>query len=586
MRRLKAKLAKLDRRGFGAYKELRGSYDFGSFTLSIDHVQSDPFAPPSRVKVIIPQEVAQFPRELFRSKPRRLALEDYLVRAFLGSCRRLVKGQRGSGKSGLLTTLTPSQAILPRTTAEVDDDKVIMRFLVGLPAYGRTIAADQAREMFFEEIPAIVQASLIYRNLDAAELREWVETAEDAEAIREQLEERGLVAFVADGAILPRESGVSQRPMRGAIPFRSPASLRVELELPGRGKIAGMGIPEGVTLIVGGGYHGKSTLLDALAEGIYNHIPGDGREFVVTRADAVKIRAEDGRFVEKVDISPFIRDLPMGISTKEFSTKDASGSTSQAANIIEALELGARVLLIDEDTSATNFLIRDERMKRLVAKEEEPITPLVEKVRPLYREHGVSTVMIMGGSGEFFEVADTVIKLREFLPYDVTEEAREIARSSLRSGLGLGLASSSAQARADPAAGSASGLEFGEIRPRAPLPSSIDPRTRRGGGGKVKIKVRDRRIQFGREELDLSAVEQLVEPAQFHTIGWALYYLARHYFDGKTTIKEALARLEELIDREGLLAILPYESCEFAWVRRFELAAALNRLRSLQVSLA
>ena len=561
MERLKAILARIDRRGFGAYKELRGRYDFGEFTLHIDHVQSDPFAPPSRCKIIIPQDVAGFPEELFRNRSRRIALEDYLVRAFHRSCQRLSKGKRGSGKSGLLTTLTPSQAVLPRTTAEVDDERVIMRFLVGLPAFGRTVAADHAREMFFREIPAIVRASLIYRNLDAARIREHVETAEDADFIRESLPEMGLVAFVADGAVLPRESGISERPLQGAIPFESPPSLRVELELPNHGRITGMGVPEGVTLLVGGGYHGKSTLLDALADGVYNHIPGDGREFVVTRADAVAIRAEDGRFIEKVDISPFIKDLPMGISTREFSTRDASGSTSQAANIIEALEVGAKVLLIDEDTSATNFLIRDERMRELVVEDEEPITPLVDKIRPLYEEHGVSTVMIMGGSGEFFEVADTVIKLREFLPYDVTAEAKAIAARDHR-----------APAWADP--------DFGNLPARRPRPESIDPRK----GSKVKIKARDKRIQFGREEIDLQAVEQLVEPAQHRLIGWALWYLAEHFFDGRTTIEEALAQMEALIEQKGLLAILPHESGEFSYVRRFEIAAALNRLRSLRLA--
>jgi len=560
MERLKAKLARIDRRGFGAYKDLKGRYDFGSFALFIDHVQSDPFAPPSRFKVIVPQDVAQFPKELFRNRIRRIALEDYLVRAFQRSCRRLSKGRRGSGKSGLITALTPSPAVLPRTTVEVDDNQVIMRFSVGLPAFGRRVAADQAREMFFKEIPAIVRASLIYRNLDAAKIREHVETVEDADFIREHLPERNLIAFVAQGSLLPRESGISQRPMRGAIPFSSPPSLHVELGLPNRGRIAGMGVPEGVTLIVGGGYHGKSTLLKALADGVYNHIPGDGREFTVTRANAVKIRAEDGRFIEQVDISPFIGDLPWGIDTRGFSTKDASGSTSQAANIIEALEVGAKVLLIDEDTSATNFLIRDERMRQLVVEEEEPITPLVDKIRPLYREHGVSTVMIMGGSGEFFEVADTVIKLREFLPYDVTAQAKEIAARRVREPL-----------HADP--------HFVSLPRRKPLPASIDPRK----GGKVKIKARDRRIQFGREEIDLSAVEQLVEPAQVRLIGYALHYLARHYFDGRTTIDEALDRLEKLIEQTGLSAILPHESGEFSYVRRFEIAAALNRLRSLRI---
>ncbi len=555
MKRLAAKLARIDRKGYGAYKELRGSYDFRLFTLIIDHVQSDPYAPPSRCRVLIPQEVARFPRNLFRNKPRRIALEDFLLRAFQRGCAQAAR-KRGSGKSGLITALNPSPAVLPRTAVSVDEDKIIVRFQVGLPAHGRRIAAAEARAMFFEELPMIVRGALLYENLNSQLLLRHVTTVEDAEALRAQLEERDLVGFVANGAILPRESGVSQRPLRTAIPFSSPLSLEVELETPNRGPLRGMGVPEGVTLIVGGGYHGKSTLLDALAEGVYNHIPGDGREFVVVRGDAVKIRAEDGRFVENVDISPFITNLPLEIDTRHFSTRDASGSTSQAANIIEALEVGSKLLLIDEDTSATNFLIRDEKMQQLVSKDEEPITPLVEKVRPLYREHGVSVIMIMGGSGEFFPVADTVIKLREFRPYDVTAEAREIAaRYGLR----------------------ASAEAFGAIKPRRPLGASLEPHV----GGKLKLKVRDRRVQFGREEIDLAAVEQLVEPGQLRTIAYALLFL-KGQLDGRTTLAAALDRLERLVEEQGLLALLPHESGEYSYARRFEIAAALNRLRTLR----
>ena len=101
-----------------------------------------------------------------------------------------------------------------------------------------------------------------------------------------------------------------------------------------------MGIRKGITLIVGGGYHGKSTLLKALEAGVYNHIAGDGREFVITDDTAFKLRAEDGRSITGVDISPFIKNLPNKKDTVHFSTEDASGSTSQAANLMEALESG------------------------------------------------------------------------------------------------------------------------------------------------------------------------------------------------------------------------------------------------------
>ena len=184
--------------------------------------------------------------------------------------------------------------------------------------------------------------------------------------------------------------------------------------------------PRVLTLIVGGGYHGKSTLLQAIERGVYNHIYGDGREWVVTDPTAVKIRAEDGRRIENVDISSFIHNPPLNKNTEEFSTENASGSTSQAANIVEAVEAGTQLILFDEDTSATNFMIRDERMQRLVSNEKEPITPFIDRVRELYEDHNISTIMVMGGSGDYFEVADTVIMMDNYLPEDVTMDAKKI----------------------------------------------------------------------------------------------------------------------------------------------------------------
>ncbi|MCJ7751232.1 MAG: ABC-ATPase domain-containing protein, partial [Armatimonadetes bacterium] len=314
-------LRRIDGRGYKAYKDLCGGYDFGRYALLIDHVQGDPFAAPSLLRLRLPQTMAKFPPDLFRNRPRRIALEDYLTRAFGAACTKRGRPDRGSGKSGDIYTGSCSQEVLERTSARVTENDVELRFFLGLPAFGRRIAGRQAEEMLFQELPALAVASLLYENLPADDVRAHVETVEDADSLRRQLAEKKLVAFVPDGAVLPRESGVSDRPLRGeVVPFHSPDSRRVELVGPNCGSIPGMGIPEGVTLIVGGGYHGKSTLLNAIARGVYNHLPGDGRERVVANEDAVKIRAEDGRFIEKVDISPFISNLPFGRDTRAFST--------------------------------------------------------------------------------------------------------------------------------------------------------------------------------------------------------------------------------------------------------------------------
>jgi predicted ABC-class ATPase len=391
-------LRRIDGRGYKAYKDIEGAYDFGRFALHIDHVQGDPFASPSRLRVVVAHAVAGFPPETYAGKPRRLGLADYLLRLFDSECRTADR-RTGSGKSGLIGIDRPGQEVLERTAVIVDDKAIEARFHVGLPARGRRILAREAGHILLDLVPRIVAASLFYNSMkgDPAALLKHVETNEDADFLRKAMGPRGLVVFIADGAVLPRRSGVDDRPLKEGrvVSFRSPDSLRVSVNLPNAGEISGMGIPAGVTLIVGGGYHGKSTLLNAIERGIYNHVPGDGREYVVADPATVKIRAEDGRRVERVDISPFISNLPFGEDTRAFSTENASGSTSQAANIIEALEAGARLILTDEDTAATNFMIRDHRMQELISKAKEPITPFVDKIRQLSFGHGVSTILVM-----------------------------------------------------------------------------------------------------------------------------------------------------------------------------------------------
>ncbi len=562
---LRETLRRIDGKPYGFYRDLKGSYDFGGYTLLIDYVQPDPFAPPSQAAVRVPQAAAGFPAGLFENPVRRAALEDCLTRHFFREAGRVVKGRRGTGHSGLLAIDRPSQEVLERTAISVDPVRVEARFVVGLPARGRRISGRQAEEIFFGEVPELVAKTLVASALDREVLEKFVDTAEDADYIRRSLPEKGLAAFVGNGAILPRRSGVDDRPLEEgeAVAFQSPPGLEVEFECPRRGKVSGMGVPVGVTLIVGGGYHGKSTLLDAVEKGVYNHIPGDGRELVVTDASGVKIRAEDGRSISSVDISPFIRDLPRGIDTAAFFSADASGSTSQAAGIMEALEAGSRLLLMDEDTSATNFMIRDGRMQALVAKEKEPITPFIDKVRQLHRDLGVSTILVMGGSGDYFDVADTVIMMDEYVPQDKTEEARRVAEdfSTRRSFEG--------------------GESFGTVRDRRPIPGSIDPR--RGPRKKVKIAAKSRNlIGFGEEWIDLSAVEQLVDISQTRAIGDILHFALSNYIDGKRTLGEILDLVEGDLNREGLDAVSGYLKGNLARPRRLEIAAALNRLRTLR----
>ena len=292
----------------------------------------------------------------------------------------------GAARAEKSASLLPVRRSFRQTAVQITSDGAVeARFVVGLPAAGRRVLTREAVGLLVDDVPSVVRTSLCAESYPAEELLLHAEVNEDADALRSLLPEMGLVAFVADGAVLPRRSGIEQAPMLDrAVPFESPASLRVHVDLPNAGSASGAGIPRGVTLIVGGGYHGKSTLLEALERGVYNHRPGDGRERVVSDPTAVKIRAKDGRSISGVDISPFIGPLPLGQGTRRFDSADASGSTSQAAAIVEAVEAGAGTLLVDEDTAATNFMIRDRRMQALVPRDLEPITPFVDRVRLLH----------------------------------------------------------------------------------------------------------------------------------------------------------------------------------------------------------
>jgi predicted ABC-class ATPase len=571
---LQALLLKLDQQSYKAYKQIAENYQFPGFTLIIDYVQGDPFAAPSRLRIIVPQSEAGFPAKLYQSPSREIALRDYLNRQF-HQVSSSMQERRGSGKSGLIAIASPQQQVLERSAIFINDRQLEARFVVGLPARGRTILGRQAAELLCEDLPQIVGRSLKFSALNAAAIQHHVETVEDADWLRSQLVEKQLVAFIPNGAILPRQSGVDDRPLKSeSIPFQSPESLQVSFDRPNQGSISGMGIPQGVTLIVGGGYHGKSTLLKAIALGVYNHIPGDGREQIVTDPAAVKIRAEDGRSIVGVDISPFINHLPQGRSTTQFSTPNASGSTSQAANIVEALEVGAKVLLVDEDTSATNFMIRDRRMQALITKDKEPITPFIDKIRQLYQDYGVSTILVMGGSGDYFDVADTVIAMEDFEPVEVTARAKAIAQqyATERSAEG--------------------GESFGALRSRVLLPKRWDsPRESRGWRGEEqedrapKLKVRDvDELVFGSETIDLAAVEQLVEVGQLRAIGAALAVIQENYLGNRRTLAEVVEQVMERVAIEGLDSLISHPEGDLATFRKWELAAVVCRLRSLSVS--
>lgn len=574
---LRQQLRSINRKSYPAYKGLKGLYHFGNYILSIDHVQGDPFASPSHVSIQISHRDAGFPVEYYKDTLTGTTLCDYLTRQFEKQVSQYSFRAKGSGKSGLLTVSHCGQEILSRTACEITEKGITARFFVGFPANGRTINATELEKIFFDFLPVCIQKSFFYSSLNAKELQNYIELAEDQEFIRQTLPAKNLCAFIADGSILPRESGISSRPMKASVPFTSPDSLRISINLPHKGKITGMGIPKGITLIVGGGYHGKSTLLNALELGVYNHIPGDGREYVITDATAVKLRSEDGRFIKDVDISMFINDLPNKKDTHCFSTLDASGSTSQAAGIVESMEAGSHLFLLDEDTSATNFMVRDAFMQQVIQREKEPITPFLERAEDLYKKAEISTILVAGSSGAFFHIADTIIQMDNYVPKDITASVKKLCSQYPLPAV------------------SVTDFQLPHSHRIMSRPAESSKHLRHNSRGnhsdsgaakperlKTRISGTDG-FSLGRQEIDLRYTEQLIDAEQTAALGLLLKYAVEHLADGRRTLPEIVQFLWKNLSLHGLSFFTENQkiSCGYATPRIQEIYACLNRYRGL-----
>lgn len=561
---LKDKLESIHRKSYPAYKSLRGSYTFGDFVLSIDHVQGDPFAAPSSLHVELPLKKAGFPEKYLEKRHTKTALEDLILRSFSKALDQYSFKAKGSGKSGLISTSRPGPEIMRRTAVEFNNIALLVRFEVGFPANGRTINAQELEKILLEFLPQIVKTCLFYQSWEKAKIQACYELAENQQRIREVLEERKLVAFCANGSILPRKSGVSSQPLKDAIEFQSPESMEISIDLPFGNSIRGMGIPEGVTLIIGGGYHGKSTLLQALEQGVYNHVKGDGREYVITRADALKLRAEDGRAVSHLDLSLFIHDLPNGKDTHCFSTEDASGSTSQAAGVLEGMEAETSCFLIDEDTSATNFLVRDAFMQRVVSGDQEPITPFIARVRDLYEKVGISTILVAGSSGAFFHVADTIIQMDAYRPKDVKMSVEALLPEY-------------------PPADLCSNAEPFTL-PTEKRMFVMERKIKRHGRGEREERIKTKVMGtdgFSIEHniVDLRCVEQLIDTEQTAALAAILKHIVKK---GSICMEmqELVAEINTLLKKKGMAAFVEGAlSCGYAYPRKEEIYLMLNRFR-------
>lgn len=562
---LKKKLQEIDHKSYSLYKTIAGEYRFDQFILCIDKVQGDPFASPSRVRVIVPEKVHGFPLFLYEDPCKRIALEDSILRKwnrFIGKQNQ----KAGSGNSGKLGVCICGQEILERQAVCIKEKKIEGYFLIGFPARGRSILAEELIKILFVMLPKMIEEIFVCKSYTMDRLKENMELAVNQDFIRQELERLQLVSFLANGSILPRESGISQKPLRDAVPFVSPKSMEITIELPFGGPICGMGIPKGVTVIVGGGYHGKSTLLEAIQLGVYNHILGDGREYVITDSTAMKIRAEDGRGICKTDIQMFINHLPNNKDTKAFFTENASGSTSQAANMIEAMEGDTKTFLIDEDTSATNFMVRDRIMQQIVTKEKEPITPFISYVQALYQEKGISTVIVVGSSAAYLEVADHILQLDFYKVRDIKEEAKKIL--------------SQYPSMCTESKSQVPEISFDRVVKKIDL-------SYKGRDMKVKTTGTDT-ICINKEAVDVRYLEQLVDYGQTVGVAYLMKYAMENLVDGKKTMQQIIEELYHQVEEKGFSSVLPrgYSAGFPVLPRRQEVLAAWNRFRKLKITVS
>ncbi len=560
MKALYQKIRSLDGKPYGTYKNLATrEWDFGDFVLEFIHVQGDPYAPASRVLLRAKLATLGYAPEWGSDFEHRLALSDFLYRR-LG---RMVQ-ERYPGKDAAVVFDTAGPEMLVRNSLWIDNGEIRACLQVRLPGEGRKIQAELAAEILTMVMPDLVAAGLYYTQGDEPAMQRHYRVLAERREILAQLDGRGLCAFVPDGAVLPRASGLSEMPLEGAVPFAAPAELAVTLNACGR-EIRGMGIPKGITVITGGAFHGKSTLLQALVRAVYPHVPGDGREGIVVDATALRVGVEDGRSVRGTDLSMFVRDLPGGISTKDFSTLSASGSTSEAANLLEAMEAGARTFLIDEDSSAVNFLIRDVRVRKLLGDEREPLIPLTDRIREL-ASAGMNFILVAGACGDYLDLADNIIVMANY--------KAECAKSTVSSWKAEGLIGSTVNAR--PFAAYMQPLQK-HVRPASAVERQV----------KVKL-AGDSLLQIGFLVADTSRLVTLVDKQQRLGAGFMLLNMlqnaASNTAEGSAPASDSVAgvaqKLCDVVCNVGFRNLPQGMSREMSLPRAVDIACVAFRLRN------
>ncbi len=564
MKALYQKIRTLNGKNYGLYKSLADKpWDFGDFALEFLHVQGDPYAPASRVVIKANLSMLGYAGEWGGSFERRLALSDFLHRKL----SRLVK-EKYPDKDAAIVFDMAGPEMLVRNSLWIDNGELRACLQVRLPGEGRKIQAEVAAEILTMVLPDLVSAGLYYSKSDEAALQEHFRVLAERKEILAQLESRGLCAFVPDGAVLPRASGLSELPLEGAVPFTAPEQMAVTLNVCGR-EIRGMGIPKGITVITGGAFHGKSTLLQALTRAVYPHIPGDGREGIVIDESALRVGVEDGRSVRGTDLSQFVRDLPGGVSTKNFNTLSASGSTSEAANLLEAMEAGSRAFLIDEDSSAVNFLIRDVRVRKLLGDDREPLIPLTDRIREISAQ-GYSFILVAGACGDYLDLADNIVIMANY-----KAECAKSSQPRTCSGDVATKQSTAAVSSARPFVGYMQPLQK-SVRPTSAVERQV----------KVKLSG-DTLLQIGFLVSDTSRLNTLVDKQQRFGAGFLLLNLLQNAASNSESsdasagdsVAATIQKLHEKIQNVGFRNLPQGMSREMSLPRVVDIACVAFRLR-------
>lgn len=544
---IRSVLERINGRGYKSYKSLVGlSEVVDRVRVTVIKVQGDPFAPPSVVKLEHNTNMPDW------SLQAPVATSDCILRRLRVLLKKFSMKGVGEGNSGVLSVPKLAPIMIRRSSLEVVKTgvgraRIVARVHVGLPSRGRRVVSGAAEELLLERLPKAFTSSV---SVGEDKLRRHVETWIEQEHIRARLEDMGLVSFVGDGSILPRRCGGCWEPLEDAVPFESPPSLRVSVDLPTGRSITGMGIRRGLTVVSGPAYHGKTTLIEAVSAGVWNHIPGDGREYVITIRESFVVMSENGRRVTCVDLTPWLSEMPGASNLSCFTTSDASGATSVAATIQESIELGARLLIIDEDNVATNIIHRDYWLEELIGRK---TLHTVADLAPGLKRAGVSVIVVATGSSELLSRADHVIVMNEYKALDLTHKARQVT------------------AKKD--------TSDGVVEYRAPRGRRMTASMRLD---KAKLRGRMLEVRGADELIDLRPLVQLEEETQLKTVVEAtLRILAK---GGVDTIGSECKDVEAKLARGGFREVVGKEpGPSLSEARALDIGFLINRMPWLRV---